>query len=64
MEFKELLLKAQKDDKEATEELFFMYRPLLIHRSMFNGQFSEDLYQELSLVFLNCIKKFRVEKMD
>ncbi len=58
MNFEMLLRQAQKGDKEAREEIFRMYRPLLIKNSMDNNVFDEDLYQELSATLINCIKKF------
>ena len=58
MSFEMLLRQAQKGDKEAQEEIFRMYRPLLIKNSMDNNVFDEDLYQELSATLMNCIKKF------
>lgn len=58
MNFELLLRQAQKGDKEAQEEIFRMYRPLLIKNSMDNNVFDEDLYQELSATLMNCIRKF------
>lgn len=58
MNFEMLLRQAQKGDKEAQEEILRMYRPLLIKNSMDNNVFDEDLYQELSVTLINCIKKF------
>ncbi len=58
MNFELLLRQAQKGDKTAQEEIFRMYRPLLIKNSMDNNVFDEDLYQELSATLMNCIKKF------
>ena len=43
MRFEELLRKAQKGDVKALEEVFMMYRPLLIKNSMDNNVFDEDL---------------------
>lgn len=60
MNFKMLLEKAKAGDKEAREEIFRMYRPLLIKNSMDRNVFEEDLYQELSATLLNCIQKFRI----
>ena len=45
--------------KDAMEEIFRMYRPLLIKNSMDNNMFDEDLYQELSATLLNCIRNFK-----
>lgn len=58
MNYELLLRQAQKGDKEAQEEIFQMYRPLLIKNSMDNNVFDEDLYQELSATLMNCIMKF------
>lgn len=59
MNFEMLLERAKAGDKEAREEIFRMYRPLLIKNSMDQNVFDEDLYQELSATLLNCIQKFR-----
>ena len=60
MNFEMLLERAKTGDKEAKEEIFRMYRPLLIKNSMDRNVFDEDLYQELSAMLLNCIQKFRI----
>lgn len=59
MDFGLTLKRAQEGDKDAKEEIFRMYRPLLIKNSMDNNVFDEDLYQELSATLLNCIKNFK-----
>lgn len=61
MNFKELLMKAKQGDKGAREELFLMYRPMVLSRSRIKGIFSEDLYQELSKTFVSCIEQFSIE---
>lgn len=58
MNFEMLLRQAKNGDRSAQEEIFRMYRPLLIKNSMDNNVFDEDLYQELSATLINCIKKF------
>lgn len=60
MGFERLLEQAKAGDKDAQEEIFRMYRPLLIKNAMEQNVFEEDLYQELSATLLNCIRKFRV----
>lgn len=60
MNFEKLLRRAQQGDKEAQEEIFQMYRPLLIKNSMDINIFDEDLYQELSATLLKCIQKFQI----
>ena len=60
MSFEKLLEQAKSGDKNAQEEIFRMYRPLLIKNAMEPNRFEEDLYQELSATLLNCIRKFRI----
>ncbi|MCI8948341.1 MAG: helix-turn-helix domain-containing protein [Lachnospiraceae bacterium] len=60
MNFELLLERAKAGNKEAREEIFRMYRPLLIKNSMDRNVFDEDLYQELSATLLNCIQKFQI----
>lgn len=60
MEFEELLLRAQANDQQAKETLLLLYQPLLMKESIANGVFDEDLYQELCVTLLNCIKHFRI----
>ena len=59
MDFGLTLKRAKEGDKDAKEEIFCMYRPLLIKNSMDNNVFDEDLYQELSATLLFCIKNFK-----
>lgn len=58
MEFEEILQRAKNGDEQAKEEIFRMYQPLIKSRARLNGKFDEDLYQELSVVLLECIEKF------
>ena len=60
MSFEKLLEQAKSGNKDAQEEIFRMYRPLLIKNAMEQNRFEEDLYQELSATLLNCIRKFRI----
>lgn len=60
MTFKELLLQAKIGYSQAVQELLRMYRPLLMKESIVGGIFDEDLYQELCIVFLRCIQRFKV----
>ena len=59
MEFRELLYRARLGDQESIMEIFEMYRPLLVRNSLVEGCFDEDLYQELIVEFLRCIRFFR-----
>lgn len=58
MSFRKLLHKAKADDRDAIEELIYMYQPLISKMSFINDEFDEDLYQEQLIRFLCCIKNF------
>ena len=58
MTFPELLSHAKAGEHNAINELLSMYRPLIIKESIVDGVFNEDLYQELCITLLNCIKAF------
>lgn len=60
MSFKELLIRAQSGDAQASQDILEMYKPLLVRESILDGVFDEDMYQELCLTLLYCIKKFRI----
>ena len=60
MNFKELLLRAQAGDQQAKEKLLSLYQPLLMKEAVINGVFDEDVYQELCITLLTCIKRFKV----
>lgn len=60
MNFKELLLQAKAGRETAMISILEMYKPLLIKNSIINGNFDEDLYQELCVILVRCIHTFRV----
>ena len=60
-EFEELLRNEKQGETEAKEELWNRYQPLVRKLSRVDGRYSEDLYQELSLVFLKCIGGFNLD---
>lgn len=60
MNFEDILFKAKQRDMKAIEQLLEMFRPMLIRNSLVNGRFDEDMYQELVLETLRCIKSFRM----
>ena len=60
MNFKELLLRAQAEDQQAKEKLLLLYQPLLMKESVVNGLFDEDVYQELCVTLLTCIRRFQI----
>lgn len=57
-EFEQLLRNAKQGKKEAKEELWNRYQPLVRKLSRVDGWYSEDLYQELSLVFFKSLERF------
>ena len=60
MNFRNILLRAQADDPEAIHEILEMYKPLLLKESIVFSVFDEDIYQELCMTVLRCIKTFEV----
>ena len=60
LNFKELLLRAQVGDQRAQEKLLSLYQPLLMKESVVNGLFDEDVYQELCVTLLTCIRRFQI----
>jgi len=58
--FKELLLAAKAGNETAAQELLMLYDPLLTKEAVVNRVFDEDLYQELRIVLLTCIRIFPV----
>jgi len=62
MDFDEMMYNAKFGDNDSIEKLIKMYSPLLYRKSMVDGKFDEDLYQELNLTFLRCIQKFQIDK--
>lgn len=60
MSFEKALRLAKENDRVAITALLETYKPLLIHEAMCNGRFDEDLYQELCVTFLKCVRQFRM----
>lgn len=60
MNFKEMLLQAKTGKEPAVIAILEMYKPLLIKYAIINGRFDEDLYQELCIILLKCIARFRM----
>lgn len=60
MNFKNLLLNAKAGREIEIISILEMYNPLLIKNSIINGRFDEDLYQELCITLLSCIRSFRM----
>lgn len=60
MSFEILLRKAQKNELDAMEQLLMMYQPLLMKESIVNGVLNEDLYQELCIVLVRCVRQFQI----
>lgn len=59
MNIKDLLILAKLGDSSAMETLLETYRPLILKASIIDGEFDEDLFQELQIVFMHCVQVFR-----
>ena len=59
MNIKDLLILAKLGDSSAMETLLETYRPLILKASIIDGEFDEDLFQELQIVFIHCVQVFR-----
>ncbi len=60
MSFCDLLVRAKVGEEAAMEELLNMYKPMLVKYAIINGTFDEDLYQELCITLVNCIRLYRM----
>lgn len=60
MDFRGILFQAKTGDELAIIELLEMYQPLLLKTSIIEGQYDEDLYQELCITLIKCIEKFKM----
>lgn len=60
MNFNEILLRAKACNEDAIHTILEMYKPLLLKESIVNDMFDEDLYQELCITLLNCIRRFEI----
>ena len=60
MEFEQILQRAKDGDEWAFEQIFVMYRPLLLKQAIGDQGLDEDLYQELSRTLYACIQKFSI----
>lgn len=60
MNFEELLRRAKASEQQAVEELLKLYQPLMMKEAIVDGILNEDLYQELQIVFIHCIRKFDI----
>ena len=61
MNFKDLLLKTKANDVRSIEEISSMYKFLLSKEATIEDFFDEDLFHELFLEFINCIRKINVD---
>ena len=60
MNFKEVLLQAKSGEQRAALTVLELYKPLLVKESIVDGVYDEDLYQELCMTLLHCIRVFKV----
>ena len=60
MNFKNLMLRAKAGSREAEKNILMLYKHLLLKESIRYGIFDEDLYQELCITLIKCVRKFRI----
>ena len=60
MTFEELLLRAKAGENSAILLMLNKFKPMLIKAAILDGEYDEDLYQELCIVLLQCIEHFEV----
>lgn len=60
IDFDNTLIRAKAGDKQAMEDIYQMFRPMLVKNALDFGVFDEDLYQELCQTLLLCIRQFRI----
>ena len=59
MKLRDLLILAKLGDRGAMETLLKTYRPLMLKAAIIDGEFDEDLFQELQIAFMHCVQVFR-----
>lgn len=59
--FKETLKAAKNDDAAAVKALYEQYQPLIKKMSWHDGVYDMDLYQTLSICFLDALSKFIIK---
>ena len=60
MSFKDLLIQAKDGSHYAQEKIFLLYSPLLFKEDCVYEVFDEDLFQELSMTLVDCIRLFQL----
>ena len=58
MNFEEVLFRAQMGDQEAILQILEIKKKIKKKNSLINGRFDEDLYQELRIEVLKCIRTY------
>ena len=60
MNFVELLQSSKAGNEAAVIELLKLYDPMLTKAAVIDRVFDEDLYQELRMTLLRCIRVFPI----
>lgn len=63
-EFKELICLAKTGDINALERALEMFKPCINKNSYVNGEFNEDIFHELNIELIRCIKKFTYNEFE
>ena len=59
-ELKVIILNSQTGNEKATQELLEKYKNMIKTYSFVNGEFKEELKQDLTEITIKTIKKFKV----
>ena len=59
-ELKVIILNSQNVNEKATQELLEKYKNMIKTYSFVNGEFKEELKQDLTEITIKTIKKFKV----
>ena len=60
MSFCDLFVRVRVGEEVAMEELLNMYKPMLVKYAIINGLFDENLYQELCITLVKCMRMYKV----
>ena len=60
MSFCDLFVRVRVGEEVAMEELLNMYKPMLVKYAIINGMFDENLYQELCITLVKCMRMYKV----
>lgn len=57
-EFNKIFYLAKNNNRKAQNDLIHIFEPLILKKSIVNGKFNEDCFQELCIKLFECISNF------